>query len=444
MSSPTYEDLVRELFPRLTGGIRWGLERTERMLESVGRPQDRFPSIHIGGTNGKGSVAAMTDTVLRASGLRTGLYTSPHLCSFRERIQIDGAAIGEAELVAAAARLWPMIVAESASFFEATTAIAFLALADAEVDIAMIEVGLGGRLDSTNVIRPEVTVLTNVALDHVQLLGPTVESIAREKAGIIKRGVPVVTGETDPIPLAIFRAAADACGTRLFALDPADVEGVRTDRQGTELSVRTDAWGRLGVRVPLAGRHQAFNAALAVRALERLSADLRPGADVVRSGLERVRWSGRLQVETAVGRTWVFDVAHNLAGVHALTAAMADLDLPRPLVGVVGVLGDKDWRAMLAPVYGLCDTVLLTLPPTAPVDRSWDPAAVLAEVPAPHARAVSDFHDALVAAREASAANGGGTILVTGSFHTVGDALIALDRTPSGADAGLPVRRLVA
>jgi dihydrofolate synthase/folylpolyglutamate synthase len=444
LSAPTYEDLVRELFPRLTGGIRWGLERTERMLEAVDRPHDRFRSVHIGGTNGKGSVAVMIDTVLRAAGLRTGLYTSPHLCSFRERVRIDGTAISESALVAAAARLWPMITAESASFFEATTAIAFLALAEANVDVAVIEVGLGGRLDSTNVIRPEVTVLTNVALDHVQLLGPTVESIAREKAGIIKRDVPVVTGETDPVPLAIFQAAADACGTRLFALEPDDVEDVRTDRRGTSLVVRTGAWGRLGVRVPLAGRHQAFNAALAVRALERLPADLRPTADVVRAGLERVRWPGRLQVETALGRTWVFDVAHNLAGVQALTAAMADLDLPRPLVGVVGVLGDKDWRAMLAPVYELCDTVLLTLAPTAPAERSWDPAAVLAEVPAPHVRAVPDFHEALVAAREASVTDGGGTILVTGSFHTVGDALIALDRTPSGADAGLPVRRLVA
>jgi dihydrofolate synthase/folylpolyglutamate synthase len=444
LSSLTYEDLVRELFPRLTGGIRWGLERTERMLEAVGRPQDRFRAIHIGGTNGKGSVAAMVDSVLREAGLRTGLYTSPHLCSFRERVQIDGGAIGEAELVAAAARLWPMIVAESASFFEATTAIAFLALADADVDVAVIEVGLGGRLDSTNVVGPEVTVLTNVALDHVQLLGPTIESIAREKAGIIKCGVPVVTGETDPIPLAIFQAAADACGTTLFPAAPDDVEAVRTDRRGTALTVRTDAWDRLGIHVPLAGSHQAFNAALAVRTLERLPADLRPGPDVVQAGLERVRWLGRLQVETAAGRTWVFDVAHNMAGVQALTAAMADLELPRPLVGVVGVLGDKDWRAMLAPVYGFCDAVLLTLPPTAPAERSWDPAAVLAEVPAPHARAVADFHAALVAAREASAAGGGGTILVTGSFHTVGDALIALDMTPFGADSGLPVRTLVA
>jgi dihydrofolate synthase/folylpolyglutamate synthase len=444
LSIPTYEDLVRELFPRLTGGIRWGLERTERMLEAVGRPHTRFRSVHIGGTNGKGSVAAMMDTVLRASGLRTGLYTSPHLCSFRERVQVAGAAIGERELVAAAARLWPVITRESASFFEATTAIAFLALAEAEVEVAVVEVGLGGRLDSTNVIRPEVTALTNVALDHVQLLGPTVESIAREKAGIIKRGVPVVTGEAGPIPLAIFQAAADACGTSLFALAPDDVGGVETDRHGTTLTVRTDAWGRLAVWVPLAGRHQAANAALAVRALERLPADLRPGPDVVRSGLARVRWPGRLQIESAAGRRWVFDVAHNLAGVHALTAAMAELALPRPLVGVVGVLGDKDWRAMLDPIYRLCDTVVLTLPPTAPADRSWDPPGVLAEVPAAHARAIPDFHDALVAAREASAGAGGGTILVTGSFHTVGDALIALDMTPFGADAGLPVRRLVA
>jgi dihydrofolate synthase/folylpolyglutamate synthase len=438
LSALSYADLVRELFPRLTGGIRWGLERTERMLEAAGRPQALFRSIHIGGTNGKGSVAAMMESVLRAAGHRCGLYTSPHLCAFRERVRLEGQAIGEEALVAAATRLWPVIQRESASFFEATTAIAFRAMADAGVDVAVVEVGLGGRLDSTNVIRPEVAVLTNVALDHVQWLGPTVESIAREKAGIIKPGVPVVTGETDPVPLSVFRAAAAAAGASLAAVAEEDLSGIRTDRRGTDVTVTTESWGPLALHVPLAGRHQARNAALAVRALEALPPDLRPEPRILQAGLASVRWPGRLQIEELAGRTWVFDVAHNLAGVQALAAAIPELALPRPLVGLVGVLGDKDWRAMLAPLYELCDAVFLTLPPTAPAERSWDPVAVLAEVPAPHARAVRDFDDALRRVRERSAAPGGGTILVTGSFHTVGDALIKLEIAPEGADARLP------
>lgn len=434
MNPLTYVGLVRELFPRLTGGIRWGLERTERMLEAVGRPHDRLRCIHIGGTNGKGSVAAMLESVLRLSGHRTGLYTSPHLCSFRERIQVDGVAISEDDLVAAAERLWPVIRKEAPSFFEATTAIAFLALAEADVDVAVIEVGLGGRLDSTNVIRPEITVLTNVALDHVQLLGPTVESIAREKAGIIKAGVPVVTTERDPVPLAIFRATAATAGAEFDVLEAADVRNVRTRRSGSELTVRTKAWGTLDLRVPLPGRHQASNAALAVWTLERLPPDLRPAPNAVRRGLARVRWPGRLQIEDALNRTWVFEVAHNIAGVQALAAAIPELDLPRPIVGLVGVLGDKDWRGMLEPLYALCDSLILTQPPSVPQERSWEPLTVLSEVPAPHARVVPDFDRALAAAREESGNGGPGTVIVTGSCHTVGDALAVLGLAPSGTD----------
>src|SRR5690606_29480790 len=193
LSPLTYDALVAELFPRLTGGIRWGLERTERLLAAVGDPHRSYRTLHAGGTNGKGSVAATLASVLGQTGALAGLYTSPHLCTFRERIQIGGAPIGEEQFVAAATRLWPHILRESPSFFEATTAIAFLALAEAGVEVAAIEVGLGGRLDATNVIRPDVVALTNVALDHAQYLGDTIEAVAREKAGIIKAGVPVVT-----------------------------------------------------------------------------------------------------------------------------------------------------------------------------------------------------------------------------------------------------------
>jgi dihydrofolate synthase/folylpolyglutamate synthase len=434
----TYDDFVRELFPRLTGGIRWGLERTTRMLEAVGNPHLSYTTIHVGGTNGKGSVAAMLERVLREGGC-TGLYVSPHLCTFRERIQIMGEAIGEDALVSAARRLWPAVNREAPSFFEATTAIGFLALAEAGVDTGIIEVGLGGRLDSTNVVRPVMSVLTNVALDHVQFLGPTLESVASEKAGIIKPGVPVVTTETAAGPLGVFLARAREMGASVRVVGASDWSLLETDASGTRIEYRPPGEAPMVLETPLPGRHQGANAALAVAALEGLPPALRPDMRRICDALAGVRWPGRLQIERREGRTWLFDVAHNVAGIESLVAAVPDLGLPRPIVALVGVLGDKDWRGMLKPIAGISDAVILTLPPTAPEDRRWDPAAVLGEAPIAHGQAVPDFGEALHTAWQRAAGPPAGTIVVTGSFHTVGDTMIALRIAPFGADAGLPV-----
>jgi dihydrofolate synthase / folylpolyglutamate synthase len=428
LSPLTYDELVAELFPRLSGGIRWGLERTQRLLASVGGPHRSYRVLHVGGTNGKGSVAAHIDSVLRQSGRRVGLYTSPHLCTFRERIRIDGRPVGEAALLAAAERLWPAVRSEAPSFFEATTAVALLALAEAGVEDAVIEVGLGGRLDSTNVVSPEVTVLTNVSLDHVQLLGPTIADVAREKAGIIKAGVPVLTGETTGLAHDTFAAAARDAGAPFHVLD--GVQEVVTGLHGTSFVLRREPWGEQELRTPLAGVHQATNAALAVGALGLLAEP--PDIDAVRAGLAATRWPGRLQFERVGGAIWVFDVAHNVAGVEALVAALHALPLPRPLTAVIGVLGDKDWRGMLAPICEAADATLLTVPPTAPAERLWDPDVVLREVTLPRARAYADFGAALEAAHARS--REGGTVLVTGSFHTVGDAQASLGLCKDGSD----------
>lgn len=441
MIPATYGELVELLFPRFTG-VKWGLERTERMLAAVGDPHRAFRSIHVGGTNGKGSVAATLDSVLRASGRRTGLYSSPHLCTFRERIRIDGRAISEAALMDAARRLWPAIESEEPSFFEATTVLAFLALAEAGVEVAVVEVGLGGRLDSTNVINPELSVVTNVTLDHVQFLGPTLTSVAREKAGIFKTGVPALTGETDAEPLGVLREAAHARGAPLTVLAAADVRITGGDLTGMRLRLANSPWSQRDLVTPLLGAHQATNTALAVRALDLLPRDLRPADTEVEAGVADVRWPGRLQVERVADRTWVFDVAHNVAGVQALAGALAALPLPHPRVLLVGVLGDKDWRNMLRPLYAVADAAILTQPPTAPGDRAWDPEAVLAEVHDPRATAIPDFVRAMDVA--ASRAGSGGCVIVTGSFHTVGDALAALGRAPDGVDPGLPLSPLAA
>jgi dihydrofolate synthase/folylpolyglutamate synthase len=436
LSVESYDQLIEALFPRLTGGIRWGLGRTRRMLASVGNPHRTFRSLHVGGTNGKGSVAATLESVLRAAGHRTGLYTSPHLCTFRERIGIAGRPIDEEALLAAARKLWPAVEALRPSFFEATTAMALLALAEAGVDVAVIEVGLGGRLDATNVITPEIAIVTNVALDHVQFLGPTLASVAAEKGGIFKRGVPALTAETAPESLAVLHAAAVRAGTTLDVLWPDAVSIMSNDMQGTRFRVRGTSWNDVEIHTPLLGAHQAVNSALAVAALDRLPVDLRPDREILLQGIAAVDWPGRLQVEHARDRTWVFDVAHNVAGVQALSSALAILPLPAPRILLVGVLGDKDWRNMLRPLYAVADGAVLTRPPTAPVERAWDPDTVLAEVPDPGAEATPDFTVAMdIAARRAGP---GGTIIVTGSFHTVGDALAALGRAPAGVDPGMP------
>jgi dihydrofolate synthase/folylpolyglutamate synthase len=393
--------------------------------------------VHVGGTNGKGSVAVAMASVLGRTGLRTGLYTSPHLCTFRERVQIDGAPIAEADLLASAERLWPAVTKDGPTFFEATTAIAFDAFARAGVDIAVIEVGLGGRLDSTNVIAPETVVLTNASLDHVQFLGPTIESVAGEKAGIIKAGVPLITGESEGVAADIFRRRASEVGAPLEVVRAADLSGVRATLAGTSFAMHTRL-GPLELHTPLPGAHQALNAALAVRAIESLSIAPLTREHVI-EGLASVRWPGRLQVEHVGRATWILDVAHNVAGVEALTGALRAIAPPRPLVALVGVLGDKDWRGMLRPLYEVADTVVLTLPPTAPDDRRWDPAAVLSEVPSPRAVAVEDFSAAVTYAHEAATQAGAGSVLVTGSFHTVGDALAVLGLAPHGVDTPLPV-----
>lgn len=418
MPTSTYRELVDRLFPRLSGGIRWGLDRTEQLLNKAGNPQRRFSSIHVGGTNGKGSVAATIARILEQAGQRTGLYTSPHLCSFRERIRVNGRPIDEQELLLVASTLWPELEQSGASFFEATTVLAFQVLARAQVDVAVVEVGLGGRLDSTNVIVPDLSIITNIAFDHAEYLGHTLTAIAGEKAGIIKAGVPVVTADSTPEVIEVFQRRCAAVGAPLHRVQPA-VSTTMT-LAGSRVVLDTTNWGRIEVTSPLIGEHQARNTALAVAAIDLLAERHHVTRSAVVDGVASVHWPGRFQVERAE-RTWIFDVAHNEAGVHALVQTFRLFKWPRPIVLLVGILGDKEWARMLPPLFGLADCVLLTVPPTAPASRAWDPERVLREVTAEGVQVERDFVRALQRATEFSKPSG--TVLVTGSFHTVGDAL---------------------
>lgn len=425
-------DLHRVL-PPLSVGVEWGLGRTEAALELLGNPHRRYPTLHVGGTNGKGSVVAVLGSVLRQHGKRVGLYTSPHLCSFRERFQIDGMPVSATDLEAAGGDLRTQLYEAGLTFFEAATVLAFHLFAKAEVDVALIEVGLGGRLDSTNVISPEVVAITNVAMDHSEYLGDTVAEIATEKAGIVKPGVPVVTAETDPGLREIFRKRAGELGAPFHALDPAEVvQELEVAPRGNAFTLSTPSWGELPLISPLPGAHQAGNVALALRCLELVPAGLKPNQEAVMEGVAEVVWPGRLQIETRPDGTWVFDVAHNVAGVGALADSLPRLGLPGPVVLLVGIQGDKDWRSMLPPLFALTKEAVLTQPPSVPPERRWHPLEAAGAVePELNLHFLPNFSEAMASARVVA---GGGTVVVTGSHHTVGDAMNVLGIIPYGED----------
>jgi dihydrofolate synthase/folylpolyglutamate synthase len=420
------------LFSRTTGGIRFGLERTEALLAGAGDPHRRFRALHVAGTNGKGSVSALCEAALRAAhpSRTVGMYSSPHLVSFAERIRIGGRAIDLDHLAEAEARLRPEVERLDATFFEATTALAFLCFAEAGVDLAVIEVGLGGRLDSTNVVDPLATAVTNVARDHVEYLGESLEEIAGEKAGIFKPGVPAVIGETAPGPREVLRRRAAEVGAPLVEVD-ADraISDLQLDLDGTRFRLQSERWGARALRIPLIGVHQARNAALAAELLAVLPEDVRPPWEAVEAGFAEVRWPGRMQVVRQRGATWIFDVAHNPAGVAALMDALGAIDLPRPVVLVAAILADKEWDTMLPPLLARADAAILTVAESAPESRRWDPELVSRSLEAPISiRVIPRLPDALMRAETLAPY---GTLLVTGSVHTVGDALAAL-RIPIG------------
>lgn len=438
LDRPLGDPLVGRLFPTLPTRVEWELARTERALATLDDPHVAFRSIHVGGTNGKGSVTATLASVLSAAGHRAAAYTSPHLCSFRERMLVDGRPIDEERLVRYAGDVREAVVRLGLTFFEAVTVLALHAFREEGVEVAAVEVGLGGRLDATNVLRPEATAVTNVAMDHAEYLGGTLALIAGEKAGIMKPGVPFVTAETDREILALFRERGHAVGAPVHEVGPGDVWDVVVARDQTTFRMDTRSWGTVEVTTPLVGRHQAINTAVAIELLEQVRPELRPDRAALLDGIGRVRHHGRDEVRVIDGRTWLFDVAHNAAGVASLVDTLDRLDLPRPLVLLVGILGDKDWRGMLPPLLARADAAVLTVPATAPAERRWDPvgaaeslslpaAAVPAPGDPPPVVVVEDFTAAL---SEAAARAGSGTVLVTGSVHTVGNAMSVLGIDP--------------
>jgi len=405
----TYDQALDFLFPRTTT-IKFGLATTRALLKSLGNPHDVVPTIHVGGTNGKGSVCTLIAAALREAGWRVGLYTSPHLVSFRERIRVDEVPISEAAVAMWTERLQPLILERKATFFEATTAIAFADFAARGAEIAVVEVGLGGRLDSTNVVRPLVSAVTKIERDHMKYLGDTLEKIAGEKAAIAKPGAPFVIGEREPELVEVLRRDAHRAVARLESSARADIR----------IMPPAYEWaGPLG----LAGPHQRRNAGVAHGILMALPERWRPDAGAVARGFASAWIPGRLDRR---GK-WLFDVAHNPDGIRALVAALEATRPPPPIHALVSILGDKEWPDMLVRLDRAIDRGVLTVAPTA-ASRGWDAAWLrrwLSDASRPPASAswtlVPDFTAAL-----AEVQRGAGTVLVTGSFHTVGDVMGAL------------------
>jgi len=385
--------------------MRFGLERMERALASLGRPDRDLAVLHVAGTNGKGSTCAMAAEALRAAGHQVGLYTSPHLSRFHERIQVDGRTIADADLAARVEevrRACPWHESGAAedrlTYFEFATLVAILHFAGQPVSAAVFEVGLGGRFDATNALTPRVAAVSRIGLDHVQLLGDTLDAIAREKAGIFKRGIPAVVAHAQP-PEAMEALRAEA------------------ERRGAPLSVAAPSWdGPIALRGP----HQRGNAALAAAALRLLDgAGVRVGEIAVARGIAEARWPGRLEEIRGV----LLDGAHNPDGAAALAASLPALHPGRPVELVFGVLADKDHRGMLAALAPAVRRLHLA-PPASPRARPpssyRDLAASLGHQVHEHATCA----EALACAR--AAAGEGGLACVAGSLYLVGEAREAL------------------
>jgi dihydrofolate synthase / folylpolyglutamate synthase len=374
-------------------GIKFGLANIRALCTALGEPQTTYPSALVAGTNGKGSVTAMVDCGLRAAGLKVGRYTSPHLIRLEERFAVNGAPVDTATLVAVVEEIRRLIEAllstgvleAPPTFFEVTTATAFEIFRRAGVDFAVLEVGLGGRLDSTNCVEPVAAAITSIDFDHEQYLGHTLADIAAEKAGVIRPGIPVVIGPVPHEARDVFISTCAASGARLVEADDRIELGSETVEGNTSIRLKTPArdygWIPLGLRGP----HQIANALVAARLLEELGRVVPVGADAIIAGLRDVRWPGRLQlVETTSLRRVLLDAAHNPAGASAL-ATYLKREFPEPLPLVFGAMQDKDASQMLKTLLRVASTIVVTEPGNTRA-RSAEDLAALASALAPERR----------------------------------------------------------
>ncbi len=403
--------------------IKLGLDSMARFMERLGHPQQGLSYIHVAGTNGKGSVAATLLAILARAGFKVGVYTSPHLTSVRERFRINDGFISQEAFARHASRIVEVMGRDQITYFEFTTALAFLWFAEQQVDFVILEVGMGGRLDATNIITPKISIITNIALDHEAYLGETLAEIAVEKAGIIKAGVPVVSGVVGPSATEVVRRVADEAKAPLYILGS---DFTMAKGAGRLLTYRGLCHTYRDVALGLRGDYQAGNTALALAAIELLGGQ---GTVVdetaVRQGLQEVRWPGRLEFFPDLhwqdrSRPVLFDGAHNPAGVESLIAALHDGFVYEKLVMVWASMGDKDFQSCVAKISPLCHRMIFARPENM---RSATPEQLCLALPE-EARekclAASSVQDALRMAYDL--AGPADLICVAGSLYLIGKA----------------------
>lgn len=430
-----FQETVQYLFDLQKFGTKLGLDNTFTLLELLGRPDKKQPYLHVTGTNGKGSVSAFCASVLERSGYRTGLYTSPHLVSFTERIRVDGRAVSEDGVVALAERLKSLLAEGEPelrpTFFEFTTAMALDYFADAGTDIAVLEVGMGGRLDSTNVVMPECTVITNVEMEHREYLGDTIEAIAFEKAGIIKPAAPLVTSEKKGTVLRMLAERCRESGSEMLVLGRDygyEFRGARLE--GGRIIQAMDYYGPGGdikaLEAPLAGVHQLENAATAVCGLQMLAGRGFPCSEgAIRAGLLSTRWEGRLEI-VSERPLLVLDGAHNPASAARLAESLEYFaGRYRKLILVLGVLSDKEPAFMVKTLAPFADEVVFTQAEYERAVPADDLMAIAADAGI-KARVSRTVSGAVASALSAAAPED--MVLVAGSLYVVGEAKAWLEK----------------
>jgi dihydrofolate synthase / folylpolyglutamate synthase len=424
-SSANYSSAVEYLLALKSRGVSLGLERIERLLGAIGNPHTTVPCIHVAGTNGKGSTAAMLEAIFREAGWRTGLYTSPHLVRLGERVQVDRRPLTEGEIAAYVHELRPVVAElENAggvelrpSYFEFMTAIALLHFARSGCGISIIEVGVGGRFDATNVVAPEVSVITSIGLDHVELLGETVTEIATEKAGIIKSSRPVVIGHMSREAEAVIRRFAVSRDARMLSV-------VREFGDGQAAFPRTN----------LEGDYQRWNAAAATLAARAIATRWNLTDELIERALLRVDWPGRWQRFSIDRRRVILDASHNAEGAEALDAHLAQLarDTGRPPVIVTGVLGEARARALLEVFCRHAREIYFVVPAQS---RACSFEQLEALVPAGYGGRVrrATVRELFPQPQVCEAGGAGDSIVVTGSIYLAGEVLARIEpkRGPS-------------
>ena len=414
----TYQQTLDRLYSLQRLGIKLRLANIRRVLKLFGDPQKTLRIIHVGGTNGKGSVGAMISAILQEAGFRIGLYTSPHMVDFAERIRINNDFISEDEVIDLIEKI--EAITHELTFFEVVTSMALVYFAQNLVDFAVLEVGMGGRLDATNVTDPIVSVITNVDLEHTQYLGDNLARIAREKAGIIKRNGVVVTAEVKAQILKILAETCQRRRARLFRVG----KDIKFRIQKSEFGSPHSAFGVQGIygqyenlQIPLLGKHQIVNAATSIGAVELLRPSFVISEDNIREGLAKTSWPGRLEV---INRSQiVLDGAHNVAAARSLKEALQDCFDYRRLIFVLGILEDKDIEGMVAELAPLASRIIVARPCT---NRAAQPSRIAREAKKylPEVVIRESVPDAIRYARGYAAPDD--LICVTGSLYTVSEA----------------------